>query len=131
MARSSPSAREWERRQRQQQREAERQHRLEIAAQKAAEKAQREQYIAARKAEAEQRTAVLEQRVSQLQTILTTGLRHVARIDFAALKRSPSLSPFNPGALEVGQPQPTWERFAPPPPGALNRLFGGQQRYDQ
>src|SRR5262245_29318816 len=115
--RSSAGARDWERWERQQAREAERQQRAAAAAAKAAERAEREQRIAARKEEAEQRTAEINQRVGQLETVLSAGLRHSARIEFASLKRRTPPPAFNPGALAVAEPEPAWEQFAPPLPG--------------
>jgi len=131
MARRSAGSGELERWRRQQVREAERQQRAAAAAAKTAERARREQHLAARKLEAETRTAEVSQRIGQLETVLTAGLGHRARIDFASLKRKAALPAFNPGALAAVTPQPAWEQFAPPPPGTLSMLFGGRQRHEQ
>ncbi|MBQ1076078.1 restriction endonuclease [Micromonospora sp. C31] len=131
MARRSPSPNESERWQRQQIRELERQQRATAAAAKAADRAKRDQHIADQKRETELRTAEVETRARQLQAILTSGLRHTARIDLTSLKRQPSPQPFNPGDLAAVAALPAWGQFEPPQPGMVSRLLGGQSRYQQ
>lgn len=131
MARRSPSPGEWERWQRQQARDLERQQRAATAAAKAADRAQRERHIADRKRETARRTAEIENRAAQLQALLTSGLRRSARVDLASLNLQPSPPAFNPGSVATAPAQPTWEQFEPPRPGTVSRLLGGQSRYEQ
>jgi restriction system protein len=131
MARSSAGSSDWERQQRQQAREAERQRRAAAAAVKAAEQAKREQRIAAKKAEAERRTNEIGARAKQLESILSTGLRHDPRINFESLKRRLSPPAFDASTPPEAESQPKWEQYAPSQPGVLGALFGGRERYQQ
>lgn len=131
MARRSASASEWERWQRMQAREAERQRRAAEAAARAAERRRRLEYIERRKAEAEERTRKVQERVRQLRTVLKRGLDRPARIDLATLRRTPSRPAFDPGQLAVPLPRPAWEDYAPSPLGFFAAFFGGRGRYER
>lgn len=113
--------REYERLVAQQQREAER-----AAAQ--ADRERKAQYAAEREAEAEERTAAVERRAEELTTLLLTGIKRRKVLDLVALKKPYLASQFNPGHLGTPEPEPSWERFAPPEPGFLTRMFGGESR---
>jgi restriction system protein len=132
MARSSGGgAAEYERRQRQYEREVERARKAAVAAQKAADREARQRYLASRAADAEQRTRELDDRVEQLRTVLTRGLSRPARIGPAQLHRRAKTPPLDLGSLARPAPAPDWAQFAPQEPSALGRLFGGGARYEQ
>src|SRR5215475_4686732 len=125
------SAAEWERRRRQQEREAERARKAAEAAQKAAEREARRQYLEVRAAEAERRTGELAGRVEQLGTVLTRGLSRSARIDPSTLRRRVTVPELDLGRLAVPIAPPDWSQFEPPSPSAVGRLFGGEARYQR
>lgn len=131
VARRSSQLSEWERWQRAQAREAERQQRAAAAAAKVAERQQRQDYISARKAETEAKTARMRARVQELETILANGLSRPAYIDAESLRWLPQEPEFQPGKLARPAPQPIWEAYAPTPPGPLAALFGGRARYER
>jgi restriction system protein len=131
VARRSPQLSEWERWQRAQTREAERQQRAAAAAAKAAEREQRQDYIGARKAEAEAGTAQVQARTQQLEAILATGLSRPSYVGPESLRQVPQEPAFDPGGLARPIPQPVWGDYAPTPPGALASVFGGRARYQR
>ncbi|MDX2968880.1 restriction endonuclease [Kribbella solani] len=97
---------------------------------KAAEKAQREAYVQAQLDEAERLTTQAERRVGELTELLSRSLQSPpARVDFGALMRTRSLVPLDLGDDAQPQPAPVWESYAPFPPGAISRLFGGEDRF--
>lgn len=132
LARSSGGgAAEFERRQRQYEREVERARKAAEAAQKAADREAKQRYLANRAADAERRTRELDERVEQLRTVLTRGLSRTARIGPAQLHRRATTPPLDLGSLAYPVPAPDWAQFAPPPPSTLGRVFGGGTRYEQ
>lgn len=130
MARSGGRA-EWERRQRQAAREAERQLREAQRAQAAAEKERQQRYLESRHAQAEQKTADLARVVEKLQSLLRQGLNRAARIDLRTLRQRAAVPPLDLGALATPVPRPDWDDFAPSAPGPLSRAFGGQGRFER
>jgi restriction system protein len=120
---------QWEREQRRLAREAEREQREEERARVAAEKERQRQLVAARKATAEQKTAQLAQTVEELERILQAGLGRPGWLDITSLYRKPRVPKLKLGALEARIPEP--EFVAPPEPGTVSRLFGGQGRYQR
>lgn len=122
---------EWERQQRAIAREIERERREAERARLAAEKEQKQRYRAAREAEIENKNARLAQRITALNAVLASGLHRPARIDPAAEIPRPKLPPLDLGPLASSVTPPSWEQFAPRPPGALSRMVGGAARYDR
>jgi restriction system protein len=88
----------------------------------------REAHGARREAEAERRTEELRQRVSRLESILSTGLARSARIDLDALPRDPEPAPFDPGPLGTPAPEPVRADFAPRP---FAGWWGGRERRER
>lgn len=120
---------QWEREQRRLAREAEREQRDEERARAAAEKERQRQHVAERKATAEQKTAQLARTVEELKGILLAGLGRPGRLDVTSLYRKPRVPELKLGALEARIPEP--EFVAPPEPGMVSRIFGGQGRYQR
>jgi restriction system protein len=121
---------EFERRQRQYEREVERARKAAEAAQKAADREAKQQYVASRAAEAEQLSREVDERVEQLRTVLTRGLSRSARIGPAQLRRRVAAPALDLGALAYPLSPPDWSQFAPPAPSTLGRMFAGA-RYEQ
>jgi restriction system protein len=88
-------------------------------------------YIDERKAEAASMASELQARATELDSVLTAGIRQDPLVTFASLKRSPSYPPFDAGGLERPLPAPNWEQFAPSPPSSVGRIFGGSARYER
>jgi restriction system protein len=72
----------------------------------------------------------LPDRIAELDSVLTAGIRQHPLVTFASLKRAPSYPPFDADGLARSQPAPGWEQFAPPPSG-LGKLLGGVARYQR
>jgi len=122
---------DWERQQRAIEREVEREQKAAERARLADEKEQKQRYRAAREAEIQQKNAHLEQRVTQLNTILVNGLYRSAVIDLVAGIRRPNVAALELGALATPVAVPSWAQFAPRPPGPLARMVGGTARYER
>jgi restriction system protein len=60
----------------------------------------------------------LDERISELRTLLTSVLAAPPQLSFDLLKRTAAIPAFEPGDLGTPVPAPVWEEFAPPPPGA-------------
>ena len=86
-------------------------------------------YIDDRKAEAAAMAVELQGRVAELDSVLTAGLQHGPGVSFASLKHTVEMPPFDPGSLGKPIAEPQWAQFAPRPPGAVGRMFGGGARY--
>jgi restriction system protein len=86
-------------------------------------------YIEDRKAEAAAMAADVQARIAELETVLTGGLHQNSGVSFASLKHTVVMPPFDPGGLDRPFDEPQWEQFAPQPPGAVGRMFGGGTRY--
>ncbi|WP_197321091.1 restriction endonuclease [Saccharomonospora sp. NB11] len=111
-------------------REAERARREAERLRKAEEKAAQVAYQKRRVAEAETRTKAAEARMSELTGILTTALATPVRpLDFKSMKRRAVSEEVELGADARPLRRPLWADFAPRPPGAIGRLFGGDSRY--
>jgi restriction system protein len=96
------------------------------AADKADKEAAKEaaaRYLQARQAEVTAQNQELAARIEDLDAILVSSLRKSARIPFSALRRTPDVRRFTPGALATPKPPPAWEQFAPPAAGAVQRMF--------
>jgi len=88
-------------------------------------------YAEARKAEAASMASELRDRIAELDSVLTAGIRQHPLVTFASLKHAPGYPPFDAGGLDRPQPAPDWEQFAPPPPSGLGKLLGGAARYQR
>ena len=95
---------------REQQREAERQH------------------VRQQEQEVENLNTALEQQVDALKSLLSDGIKNAGPLDFASLKRKAEPVPFEPGKLATREPEPTVDRYVPPPLGGLQRLMPGAKR---
>jgi restriction system protein len=84
-----------------------------------------------RVAERDARNDELQQRVTELETLLSSSLATEAGTGFAELRRTVDLPPFDPGQDDRPHPTPQWEAFAPAQPGAVGRLFGGAGRHER
>jgi restriction system protein len=80
------------------------------------------------RAEAEQRAAEIRRQETQLESILSAGLRRSSRIALDALQRTPDQPAFDPGPLATPAREPAREDFAP---GRLASLLGGRARKEQ
>ena len=85
-------------------------------------------YVEARKAEAASMASELRDRIAELDSVLTAGVRQHPLVTFASLKHAPGYPPFDARGLDRPQPAPDWEQFAPPPPSGLGKLLGGAAR---
>lgn len=121
---------EWERYQAAQRREAERWARE--AARRAREhnRELKQQYLASRQREAEARTAAVEQRILALDQVLTSVLGKPP-LSFTKLRRTAHIPAFEPGHLGAPRQAPQPQQFAVRRPGALSRLFGGEERFQR
>jgi restriction system protein len=86
-------------------------------------------YIEDRKAETAAMAADLQARITELDSVLATGLHQGPGVSFASLKRVVEMPPFDPVGLDRPAAEPQWEQFAPRPPGAVGRMFGGSARH--
>jgi restriction system protein len=84
---------------------------------------------AARDEDAFSKSAALDERITELETLMLSSLTRNPRITFTSLKRSIIIPPLSLGALANAIPPPQWVDFVPPPPPKLQRMFGGSQRY--
>jgi restriction system protein len=81
-------------------------------------------YLEERKAEAAEMSQALQDRVAELDSVLTGGMRTSPLVTFRSLKRQETYPPFDPGSLGEPLPSPLWEQFAPDPPGGFRRRAG-------
>ncbi len=77
-----------------------------------------------RKAEAEEMSRTLQDRVTELDGVLTAGIRTGPLITFRSLKRQETYPPFDAGPLGEPLPLPLWEQFALDPPSGFRRRVG-------
>jgi restriction system protein len=83
----------------------------------------------ARDEEAVARTKAIERRVAELENLLRSSLARDPRISFDSLRVTAAGPPLDLGSLADPLPEPQWAEFAPRPPGGLQRILGGRQRY--
>jgi restriction system protein len=88
-------------------------------------------YVEARKAEAASMASELRDRIAELDSVLTAGIRQHSLVTFASLKHAPGYPPFDAGGLDHPQPAPDWQQFAPSPPSGLGKLLGGAARHQR
>jgi|HubBroStandDraft_1064217.scaffolds.fasta_scaffold22021_2 restriction system protein len=96
---------------------------------KQAEKDRLAAEAAARDDEAVAKTEAVEQRVTELESLLRSSLGRDPRIRFDSLKISAAVPPLDLGPLANPVPAPQWADFAPERPTALGRMFGAGQRF--
>jgi restriction system protein len=84
---------------------------------------------AARDEEAVAKTEAIERRVAELENLLRSSLARDPRISFDSLRITVAVPPLDLGSLADPIPEPQWDDFAPRPPGSLQRILGGRQRY--
>ena len=125
-----PSGSEWEREQRRRQREAEQAQRAAERQRLVAERAAKQAHVEDRAAESDRRTHEIEQRVATLQTLLLSGLVEPSPFSLKSLRRRPQQIAFDAQGLDRPVPKPQWSDYEPAPPGFLERMFGGRQRYE-
>jgi restriction system protein len=95
------------------------------------EKERKRLYVEDRKEEAASTASALAERMAELDSVLTAGVRPRPAVTFASLKRTAAFPAFTYGGLDRPAPQPQWEQFAAPPPSGLGRMFGGSGRYER
>jgi restriction system protein len=95
----------------------------------ASERERKRLYIEDRKAEAAAMVADLQARVAEMDSLLTAGLHQGLGVSFASLKHSVEMPPFDAGGLDMPIAEPQWAQFAPRPPSAVGRMFGGSARH--
>jgi restriction system protein len=83
----------------------------------------------ARDNEAAAKTQAIEWRVAELENLLRSSLARDPRITFDSLRSTAAVPPLDLGSLADPIPDPQWADFAPRPPGGLQRILGGRQRY--
>jgi restriction system protein len=127
---SSSSYREWAAAQRAEQREREQAAKRAEQQHKAHERDRIAKEAAARDEEAAARTLDVERQVAELQGLLRSSFMRDPRISPACLRRRVEVPPLDLGQLAVPSPAPQWTDFEPDPPRGLQRMFGGQQRYE-
>jgi restriction system protein len=118
-----------ERREAKEARDREQARRAAIRQAVADERERKRLYVEDRKAEAAAMTARLQIRIAELDSVLTAGLHQGPLVSFASLNNAVEMPPFDPGDLGRPVAEPQWEQFAPRPPGALRRMFGGGARH--
>jgi restriction system protein len=129
MTRGSGSYQQWAAEQRAAERAREQAAKKAEAERKASERERAVAESAARDKDALFKSAALDQRITELETLLLSSLTRNPRISFTSLKRSVTIPPLRLGSLANPIPPPQWADFEPPPPHRLQRMFGGSQRY--
>lgn len=81
-----------------------------------------------RVAQAEQRAEELQARVTELESILATGLARSPSIDLDGLFQQVPGSGFDPESLADPDPEPVWEEYAPSTPPLPQWLVGRWQK---
>jgi restriction system protein len=95
----------------------------------ASERERKRLYIEDRKAETAAMVADFQARIAELDAVLTAGLHQGPGVSFSSLKHMVEMASFDPGGLDRPFAEPQWAQFAPRPPGAVGRMFGGSARY--
>lgn len=111
-------------------REQEAQRKEQERQRKAQERQGREDYVAQQNESAKRQTQATEERITRLTNILSAALSKPVRpLAFEEMKDKLSLPALDLGPDARPTPPPRWEQFAPEPPNAVGRLFGGTARY--
>jgi restriction system protein len=113
-------------------REAERARRAYERSTAAEEKERKRLYLESRVAEVEAMNEQLDQTTSALEGLLAATLDVDDFLDFEALKETPELPAFQPGALATPEPAPRIEAFMPTPLGLVEKLVpGAKAKHDR
>jgi restriction system protein len=95
------------------------------------EKERKRRYIEQRLEEVEDQNAQLDDRVAGLSRILSEGLdRPTWPINFDSLKMPLAIPQFDAKGANLPQPPPKLDDFMPKPPSFIQRLVGGQKKYE-
>ncbi len=95
------------------------------------EKDRKRRYIEQRLEEVEEQNAQLDATAASLTQILANGLdRPDWAINFDSLKKPMAMPPFDAKGADRPVPPPKIDDFLPKPPGFMQRLVGGQKKYD-
>ncbi|HZO66260.1 MAG TPA: hypothetical protein VFB74_14760 [Kribbellaceae bacterium] len=97
---------------------------------RADERERKRLYVEARTAEVAADNADVQARLDELDALLTSTLEHDDHIDIGSLRRVVTHPPFDPGSLATPLPPPDWQRFAPPQPSGMAKVFG-RSKYEQ
>ena len=120
---------DWERAQREEEREEERARKQRERERVAAEKAHARGYAEQRQAETDSKNQSLERRVADLQRLLTVTLQVDDYLDFERLKTRLNPPDFRPGALAQAEMEPVEKAFLPPPLSFFQRLLGQSAKH--
>lgn len=108
-----------------------RRRRAEVRRATADERERKRLYAEDRKAEAAALTAEIQTRLSEIDSVLIAGIGQAPPVSFISLKRMAATRPFDAGGLDQRIARPEWAQFAPKPPSAFGRAFGGTGRYQK
>jgi restriction system protein len=103
--------------------------REQAAREREAEKAAKEQYLQSRQDGAARRTEEATRALADLDELLRRSLIDpVGPPGLTALKQPAPVLPLHLSADAEPSPAPEWVEYAPPPPGPMGRLLGGDLR---
>jgi len=95
------------------------------------DKERKRRYVEQRLEEVEEQNAQLDATVASLSRVLQEGLdRQDWPVNFDSLKKPLAMPPFDAKGANVPQPPPKLDDFVPKPPGIMQRLTGGQKRFE-
>lgn len=97
----------------------------------AKEKERKRQQAERRAREAERKTTDLQRRVDELSEVLVNGLDRQAALKWSAFRKTAVIPPLDLGDLATPIREPQWNNYAPPEPGLLSQVFGGQARHER
>src|SRR5215472_9567136 len=120
----------WERQQAAIRRELERQAREQVRIAKEREKERLRLHLESQQKTADDKSAKVDRQIKVLDEILIGALSRRS-LSFDQMRVIAQLPRFDPGLLGTPGTSPGWTAFAPAPPGALSRLFGGNARHDR
>jgi restriction system protein len=115
---------EWERRQAELRREAERYARDQEKLAKEEERRLKQQHLESQQQATDAKTAAVDRQIKALDEVLT-GILPLPPLSFERLKAVPNVPSFDPGPLATAPAAPDWNEYAPKEPGVLGRMFGG------
>src|SRR5690349_6457334 len=84
---------------------------------------QRVAHLGNRQAEVDALNRDLSDQVSELASLLASGLAHAGPLDFELLKHEPDTTQFDPGKLGIAEPAPSVDKYLPPPLEGLHTLL--------
>ena len=92
------------------------------------ERQRTELYVEDRRAEASAMAEDVRARLAELEGLLRAGVRDLAVVTFASLRRTDTYPAFDAGRLGEPLSSPQWEHFVPEEPTGRDKLFGGAGR---